>query len=108
MVEIARCQPSHQLHSDQHLPLQLLQLIQMQPLISLAGAMAAILLQQVRHTQCLPPALPSLRNGVAHSLALHIRLLVQHQALPQQHKLLHQAQQWLLRPRQVLREHVTP
>jgi hypothetical protein len=69
MVEIVHCQHNHLWHLVQHLPLQLLQLIQMQPLISLAGAMAAILLQQVRHTQCLPPALPSLRNGVAHSLA---------------------------------------
>jgi hypothetical protein len=69
MVEIVHYQRNHQLHSDQHLPLHLHQLIQIQLLISLAGAMVAILWQQVRHTQCLPPALPSLRSGAAHSLA---------------------------------------
>jgi hypothetical protein len=93
MVEIVHYQRNHQLHSDQHLPLHLRQLIQMQPLTSLAGVMEAILWQQVRHTQCLPLALPSLRNGAARSLALHIRLLVQPLELLRKLRLLLQAQQ---------------
>jgi hypothetical protein len=92
-VEIAHYQLSHLWHLVQHLPLHLRQLIQMQPLISLAGVMEAILWQQVRHTQCLPLALPSLRNGVARSLALHIRLLVQPLELLRKLRLLLQAQQ---------------
>jgi hypothetical protein len=92
-VEIAHYQRSHLWHLVRHLPLHLRQLIQMQPLISLVGAMEAIPWQQVRHTQCLLPVLLSLRNGAVPSLVLHIRLLVQPLELLRKLRLLLQAQQ---------------